>query len=181
MYDQTRPRADRPVVPGAGEKKSNGVSDVMSWFRGKRERPPTVLGTLEIRRPWVRSSSHPLPNCLAGAFLSITNKGPEADRLVAASSPLAEQVEIHGIKVVGADVKMRPLVDGLDIQAGDTKELKPRGYHLLLHGLKAPLVAGAIAPVTLTFEKAGSIAVDFDVEEPGLVGEAILNEEHHRR
>ena len=58
--------------------------------------------------------------------------------------------------------------------------LKPRGYHLLLLGVKAPLAKGSTLPVTLTFEKAGAVTVEFAVEEPGLIGEAILNEEHHR-
>jgi copper(I)-binding protein len=121
-----------------------------------------------------------MPNTSAGAFLSITNKGPDDDRLVAATSPLAERIELHGIKVVGADIEMRPMANGVVIQGGHTTTLKPRGYHLLLLGVKAPLVKGSTLPVTLTFEKAGAVAVEFAVEEPGLIGEAILNEEHHR-
>ena len=108
------------------------------------------------------------------------NKGPDDDRLVAASSPLAERIELHGIKVVGSDIDMRPMANGVVIQGGHTTVLKPRGYHLLLLGVKASLVKGSTLPVTLTFEKAGAVAVEFAVEEPGLIGEAILNEEHHR-
>ena len=51
---------------------------------------------------------------------------------------------------------MRPMANGLAIPAGHTTILKPRGYHLLLLGVKAPLVKGSTLPVTLTFEKAGS-------------------------
>lgn len=157
---------------------------MVSWFRRKSKEdsgpPSAVHGALEMHKPWARSSSHRLPNDVAGAFLSITNKGPDDDRLVAASSPLAERVELHGIKVVGADIDMRPLAGGLAVHAGNTTTLKPRGYHLLLLGVKAPLVKGSILPVTLTFEKAGAVAVEFAVEEPGLIGEAILNEEYHR-
>jgi copper(I)-binding protein len=36
---------------------------------------------------------------------------PDDDRLVAASSPLAERIELHGIRVVGADIDMRPLAN----------------------------------------------------------------------
>ena len=147
--------------------------------RGAKEAPPIVRGALGISRPWARSSSHPRPNNIAGAFLSITNKGPDDDRLVAASSPMADHVEIHGIKVVNADIEMRPMANGLAIRAGLTTVLKPRGYHLLLKGMKAPLLQGSALPLALTFEKAGVITVDFAVEEPGLIGEAILNEEHH--
>lgn len=166
------------------ERNSNGAPGV-SWFgRGPKETPPSspaaVHGSLEMHKPWARSSSHPLPNTVAGAFLSITNKGPADDRLVAASCPLAESVELHGIKVVDADIEMRPLANGVAVPAGRTMALKPRGYHLLLQGVKAPLAMGSTLPVTLTFEKAGAVAVEFAVEEPGLIGEAVLNEEHHR-
>jgi periplasmic copper chaperone A len=157
---------------------------VVSWFRrASKQAPPSVPsavhGALEIHRPWARSSSHHLPNSVAAAFLAIANRGPDDDRLVAASSPLAERVELHGIKVVGADIDMRPLANGVAIPADHTMTLKPRGYHLLLLGVKAPLAKGSTLPVTLIFEKAGTVAVEFAVEEPGLVGEAILNEEHH--
>ena len=57
-----------------------------------------------------------------------------------------------------------------------TITLKPRGYHLLLKGLMAPLIAGAKVPVVLTFEKAGTRTVEMDVQAPGLVGEDVLNE-----
>jgi periplasmic copper chaperone A len=158
---------------------------VVSWFRRKPQELPTVpsavRGTLEMHKPWARSSSHRLPNTSAGGFLSIVNKGPDDDRLVAASSPLAERIELHGIKVVGSDIDMRPMATGVVIQGGGhTTVLKPRGYHLLLLGVKTPLAKGSTLPVTLTFQKAGTVTVEFAVEEPGLIGEAVLNEEHHR-
>jgi len=161
------------------------VSGVVSWFRRKPEAAPTVPsavhGALEMHKPWARSSSYPLSNNSAGAFLSIANKGPDDDRLVAASSPRADHIELHGIRVVGADIEMRPLTNGVAIPAGSTASLKPRGYHLLLFGVKLPLAKGSTLPITLTFEKAGAVAVDFAVEEPGLIGEAVLNETHHHR
>lgn len=157
---------------------------MVSWFRRKPKEasavPSAVHGTLEMHKPWARSQSLPLPNNVAGAFLAITNNGPRDDRLVAASSPQAECVELYGIKVVDADIAMRPLAGGLAIRAGGTTTLKPRGYHLLLQGVRAPLAKGSTLPVTLTFEKAGTVAVEFAVEEPGLIGKAILHEEHHR-
>jgi periplasmic copper chaperone A len=166
------------------ERNSNGAMGVVSLFRRKPKEaaavPSAVHGALEMHKPWARSSSRALPNVFAGAFLSIVNNGPADDRLIAASSPLAERIELCGIKVVGADIDMRPLANGVAIPAGNTTTLKPRGYHLLLLGVKTPLAKGSTLPVTLTFEKAGAVAVEFAVEEPGLIGEAILNEEHHR-
>jgi copper(I)-binding protein len=152
---------------------------MLSLFRGKQQ-TAVIVGTLEIRHPWARPSSQPTPDKIAGAFLAITNKGPGDDRLIAASTMVADSVELHSIKVVGADIDMRPMPGGLVLPAGFTMTLQPRGYHLLLRGVSAPLHKGSTVPITLTFEKAGTLALDFAVEEPGLIGEAILNEEYHR-
>jgi copper(I)-binding protein len=149
---------------------------VLKWFRGPAK-PAAALNGLSLSRPWARPD-RAVPT-LAGGFLTIRDAGA-ADRLVAAQSPLAERVEIHAIKVVGADIFMRPLPDGLVIPADSTIELKPRGYHLLLVGLKAPPVEGSRLPVTLTFEKAGRIEIELAIEAPGLVGNEILDEEAHR-
>jgi periplasmic copper chaperone A len=150
---------------------------VLKWFRGA-DRPAADMSGLSLSRPWARLDA--TTPTQAGGFFTVRNAGP-ADRLVAAASALAERVEIHAIRVVGADIRMRPLPDGLGIPADATIELKPRGYHLLLIGLKARPQEGASLPVTLTFEKAGRREVGLIVGQPGLVGSEILDEERHRR
>jgi copper(I)-binding protein len=150
-----------------------------NWFR-RASKPAAAVasGAIEIGQPWARASLR--VRLQAGGFLVVTNKGALPDRLVAASSPVAEKVEIHAIKAVGADIQMGPCPEGLVVEAGGTLTLKPRGYHLLLSGVATALVVGTRLPVTLTFEKAGRLDVELAVEAPGLVGEEILNEEHHR-
>jgi copper(I)-binding protein len=141
----------------------------MTWFRRDRKIAPVAArGTVEISEPWARPSSMYLLQ--AGGFLTITNNGPEMDRLVGASSPAAASIEIHAIKVQGANLKMRPLAGGLAIHGGVTMTLKPRGYHLQLHGLKVPLRTGGRLPVTLAFEKAGAIDIELPVKSPGPIG-----------
>jgi copper(I)-binding protein len=130
--------------------------------------------TLEISRPWMCAATT-LPDTGAGFFTAVNN-GTEPDRLIAASTATAEAVEIHAIKVVGPDVRMRPVENGLGFPAGTTITLKPRGYHLLMKGLKGPLVQGSKVAVVLTFEKAGMRTVEMTVEAPALVGEDTLNE-----
>jgi hypothetical protein len=75
---------------------------------------------------------------------------------------------------------MRPRDDGLGLPAGVTLTLQPRGYHLLLIGLRTPPIPGAGRPVTLIFEKTGSIDVELLVEAPGPVGVEVLVEERQR-
>ena len=45
--------------------------------------------------------------------------------------------------------------------------LKPGSYHVMLMGLKKPLVAGQSIPLTLTFAKAGNISVTVPVQAMG--------------
>ncbi|MDQ5895150.1 MAG: periplasmic copper chaperone [Actinomycetota bacterium] len=51
-------------------------------------------------------------------------------------------------------------VDQIDIPAGETVMLEPGGYHIMLLELKNPIEADQTIPVTLTFEKAGTIEVE---------------------
>jgi copper(I)-binding protein len=123
------------------------------------------LGTLEISHPWTRAT--PATAQTGGGFLTITNKGTTADRLIAARSTVSDKVEVHEMKMDGNVMRMRELEKGLEIPAGATVMLKPGGYHIMFMGLKAPLAKDAKVPVTLVFEKAGSIDIQLDVEALG--------------
>ena len=85
--------------------------------------------TLEISRPWARAAT--TAENMGGGFFTIENKGNVADRLVAASTPVAEKVEIHAIRVVGPDVKMRPVDNGLAVrrQARTIESGEPFSWH----------------------------------------------------
>jgi copper(I)-binding protein len=58
-------------------------------------------------------------------------------------------------------------VQGVDLKPSTTTELRPGGLHVMLEGLKQPLKEGDNIPLTLTFEKAGSINVQLIVEAMG--------------
>jgi copper(I)-binding protein len=124
--------------------------------------------SIDVSNPWARIQT--VESGEAGGFFTLTNTGPEPDRLLAATSDVAEKVEIHGIKVVGATLRMRPLEQGLGLPVGTPIELKPRGYHLLFQRLKTRLVRSQKVPVTLTFEKAGARSVELVVKAEGRVG-----------
>ena len=62
---------------------------------------------------------------IAGGYLTITNKGKVADRLIGGASPAASQIEVHEMANVDGMMKTRPLAGGLEIKPGKTIELKP--------------------------------------------------------
>lgn len=127
-----------------------------------------TLGDLELSGGFTRAT---LPNApVGGGYLTIANTGAEPDRLVGASSPVATEVQLHEMKMEGDLMKMAERPDGVPVPAGETVTLAPGGLHMMFMGLKQALVEGTTIPVTLTFEKAGSIDILLSVEGIGATG-----------
>jgi copper(I)-binding protein len=124
-----------------------------------------AAGPIGIENAWTRATA--AAQTVGGGFMTIVNTGKAEDRLVSASSPVAAEVQIHDMKMEEGVMRMRQLTGGLAVPAGGRVELKPRSLHLMFMQLKTPLVAGQTVPVTLQFEKAGSVAVQFRVEAMG--------------
>ncbi|WP_273791981.1 DUF1775 domain-containing protein [Brucella anthropi] len=122
---------------------------------------PTKLGDLEITVPSVRAM---VPGSkVAGGFLTIVNDGKDDDKLVAATTDGVKRVEIHEMSMQDDVMKMRQLEGGLDIPAGKKVELKSGGYHLMFIQPEKPYKEGETVPVTLEFQKAGKVTIDFPV------------------
>lgn len=122
------------------------------------------LGDLTIIHPWARASAGAAKN--GAAYLDVVNNGAAPDRLVAVSTPAAAHAELHMHASENGIMKMRP-VDGIEIAPGQHIVLQPGGFHVMLMGLAAPLVEGENFPLTLTFEKAGSIEVSVTIASVG--------------
>lgn len=120
-------------------------------------------GSLKVAHPWARVT---VPGQqVGGAFLSVNNTGSTADRLVGASSPAAERVEMHTMAMDANNVMKMREVPAVELPAGQTVELQPStAYHLMLVNLKAPLKQGDRVPLTLRFEKAGELQVSLLVQ-----------------
>lgn len=125
-------------------------------------KPVASVGDIAIAAPFARAT----PVKVGGAFMLLKNSGKADDKLVKAASPVAEHVELHEHVMEGNAMRMRP-VDGVPLPAGGTAELQPGGYHVMLIGLKHPLKEGDHFPLTLTFEKAGTVTIQVPVLKPG--------------
>jgi copper(I)-binding protein len=113
---------------------------------------------LEVTNAW----SRPAPAGRVGvAYLTITDSGAP-DRLIGASSPVAERVELHQSATANGVATMRP-VDGVPVAPGAPGVLAPGGYHLMLRDLRRPLAVGQSFPLTLNFAKAGTLTTSVTV------------------
>ncbi|WP_420472970.1 copper chaperone PCu(A)C [Noviherbaspirillum sp. ST9] len=136
----------------------------------------TKLKDLLIDNPFARATV--ANQRTGGAYVTIENKGKNADKLVGASSPVAKSVEIHTMSMDGNVMKMRE-VGQIDIPASGRVEMKPGdGFHLMLMGLQQPLKAGDSFPMTLVFEKAGKTEVKVKVQEKKDAGHGGMHHGH---
>jgi copper(I)-binding protein len=127
-------------------------------------------GDLVISQPWSRAA--PRGAETTGSYLTIENKGATADRLVGASSDVAEKIQIEQISKSGGGTNVNPVEGGLAIAPGAKLVLAPGGNRLGLMKLKSQLKKGTTVSMTLEFEKAGKVAVSFDVLSPAATGPA---------
>jgi periplasmic copper chaperone A len=105
---------------------------------------------------------------VAVGYMTITNSGQDGDRLESVTSDVSASSEIHETKMENGMMEMRELPKGLDIPAGGTVAFKPGAYHVMFVGIKHPIKPGETIHATLTFEKAGRLAVDFPAaDSPG--------------
>jgi copper(I)-binding protein len=125
-------------------------------------------GDLVISQAWSRAT--PGGAKVAGGYLTIENKGSTPDRLIGGSADVADKVQVHEMTMNNGVMTMRPVDQGLTIEAGKTVKLAPGGYHLMMSDLKNPLKRGDKVPVTLEFEKAGKVKLSLDVQGVGAQG-----------
>jgi copper(I)-binding protein len=85
------------------------------------------------------------------AYLTLRNQGTRPVALIAASSPAASATELHATVKENGLMKMRP-VARIEIPAGGEARLEPGGHHIMLIGLREPLVAGKTVELELRFD-----------------------------
>ena len=116
---------------------------------------------LEIVHPWT-SETVQKGATTARVFMTIKNRGRVPDRLISASTPRADKVELAAVEDAARDgTSAAPF----SIAPGKELVLHAKGQHLVLTGAKKAFHAYDDFKMALVFEKAGRIVVDVVVEE----------------
>ena len=121
-------------------------------------------GEIQVRHPWSRAT--PPGAKVAVGYMEIRNHGTQPDRLLSASTALAQRVEMHITRQEGEVVKMRQ-VKSFEVPARERYELRPGGAHLMLVDIARPLKKGERFAMKLVFEHAGELEVELEVQEQG--------------
>lgn len=112
------------------------------------------FGELMIGHAWCLPSDGPTTR----AMMPLAVGGGQGEALVGASTPVAGAVEL---RPVGGG----PAASRWEIAPRRPVAMRPDGPHLLLTGLKRPLVRGERLPLDLRFERAGMRQVELWVEQ----------------
>ncbi|MFZ5962440.1 copper chaperone PCu(A)C [Thalassococcus sp. BH17M4-6] len=122
-----------------------------------------ALADIVLHDPYARTSRPGAPS--GAAFMMLENTGTADDRLVAASSDIADRVELHTHIDDGNGVmQMREIEGGIALPAGASHMMKRGGDHVMFLGLKTDLAQGDTVTVTLSFQEAGDVVVEIPVD-----------------
>jgi len=118
--------------------------------------------TMVINDAWAREV--PPGSSVSAAYMTIHNKGND-DQLIAISSDVSENAELHTSKVDDSGVATMEMIHVLDIPSGKTVEFNPGGMHIMLIGLKESLVGKESINLKLEFSGAGDIQIEVPVKK----------------
>lgn len=119
-------------------------------------------GGIEITEAWGRAANQSENSAV---YLVIRNRGPE-ETLLAASSPAAEQVELHRSIVDQDGVVRMEHQSEVPLPSGDLVRFEPGGLHFMLLDLKQPLPAGSALDLTLIFKNHEPIDITAEIRNP---------------
>ena len=111
------------------------------WGTGR----PVSKSALVAKEGWAKAAD----SGMSAAFGIITNPTATPVRVIGATSPYAKAVQLHEVVDKDGSMVMQQKSGGFVIPAGGMLELKPGGNHLMFMGLKKPITAGAMVPITL--------------------------------
>jgi copper(I)-binding protein len=115
----------------------------------KAASPVAKAGSISISEPRVRIPLNGRDQ--TAAYLTLTNTGTKADRLISASSPHAGKLELHAhLKTADGMMAMRQ-INQIDIPAGAQVPLTPGGLHLMVKQVKPGLKVGDVLALKLVF------------------------------
>ncbi|MDZ7865940.1 copper chaperone PCu(A)C [Acidovorax sp.] len=123
--------------------------------------PFAAQAQVTVKDAWVRAT---VPQQQAtGAFMQI--QAARDSKLVSASSPLTNAVEVHEMAMQDNVMRMRQ-VPAVELPAGKVVNLQPGGYHVMLMNLQQQVKAGDTVPITLVFEGKDGKRESVEVKAP---------------
>lgn len=101
------------------------------------------------------------------AFGMLKNTTDSEIKIISASSEVADRVELHTHAMDENGMMSMYEVENYTIPANDSLTLHPAGHHIMLMGLKAPLVLGETFNLDLMRENGEAVPVSISIVKAG--------------
>jgi periplasmic copper chaperone A len=108
-----------------------------------------LAGTIAISEPRMRLPASGQDQ--TAAYLTLTNSGGRADRLISVTSAVAGKLELHAHTKTAEGMMMMRQLDYIEVPAGAAIPLVPGGLHIMVKQVKPDLKIGQTVPLELTF------------------------------
>jgi periplasmic copper chaperone A len=119
----------------------------------------TALAAPGVEAPWSRPASQ---GATGVGFMVLVNSGAKPDALVAVTSPVARQVQVHQSSIIDGVASMR-MAPSVPVPPRGRVDFAPGGYHLMFLGLTRAQKVGDRLPATLVFASGARIQTSFVV------------------
>jgi copper(I)-binding protein len=131
---------------------------------GGQPHAQTAPSNIAVENAWARAT--PRGAKTGAVYLTLVNNGASDDRLLSATTPVADNVRFHKETEENGVARMRPL-QSVALGHGGKVVFGPGDMHMMLVGLKQPLTEGQSVALTLEFEKSGKVEVTAPVAKIG--------------
>ena len=126
------------------------------------------FGDMKIGHAWMRAV--PAGSSVGAAYMPLYYSGgtkeKDFDVLLSASTPIADTVEFHNT-VMNGDVMEMKHIPKIIVVSGMPIPMQPKGVHMMLFGIKKPVLKGEVVPMTLEFQKTGKVNIELHVADIG--------------
>ena len=111
----------------------------------------------------IRASLGGSPN--SAAYMTIANDGSQPDRLLGVTCDCAARAIPHQSEMKTGGVMSMQATGPLVVRGHSRMIFQPGGLHIMLTGLKRPLVSGRHQDMALRFEHAGVVRARFEIKD----------------
>jgi copper(I)-binding protein len=124
-----------------------------------------LYAEVTITNATVRLLPPGVPN--TAAYFSVQNSSDTDQILIGASADFATKAEIHNHILVDDMMRMQQQSEVV-IKPGETVQFAPGGLHIMLFGLKEPLLEGQSVAISLQTQDGESIIITANVARPSV-------------
>ena len=96
--------------------------------------------------------------------MTIHNASSAERKLVKATSPISDKVQLHTHMNENGVMKMREIPE-IVVPASGKVELKPGSYHIMLIEMKSELKEGDLVPISMSFDDGSTSEVEATVRK----------------